>query len=63
MNEINLHRGNSPHLTSVNCFIDDRFLTNGVADGLVVATPTGSTAYSLSAGNSDLNESNKLLTI
>ncbi|RIB03956.1 ATP-NAD kinase-like domain-containing protein [Gigaspora rosea] len=50
MNEINLHRGRFPHLTAINCFVDEQFLTNAVADGLIAATPTGSTAYSLSAG-------------
>lgn len=49
-NEVNVHRGVFPHLTSINCYVDDLFLTNGIADGLIVATPTGSTAYSLSAG-------------
>ncbi|CAG8581166.1 2347_t:CDS:10 [Cetraspora pellucida] len=50
MNEVNLHRGRFPHLTAINCFVDEQFLTNAVADGLITATPTGSTAYSLSAG-------------
>ncbi|CAG8500892.1 11454_t:CDS:10 [Scutellospora calospora] len=50
MNEVNLHRGRFPHLTAINCFVDEQFLTNAVADGLIAATPTGSTAYSLSAG-------------
>ncbi|KAI7905101.1 ATP-NAD kinase-like domain-containing protein [Cokeromyces recurvatus] len=50
MNEVTLHRGRFPHLTSVECFVDDYRLTECVADGLIVSTPTGSTAYSLSAG-------------
>ncbi|KAI8064338.1 ATP-NAD kinase-like domain-containing protein [Gilbertella persicaria] len=50
MNEVSLHRGRSPHLTAVNCLVDGHHLTECVADGLIVATPTGSTAYSLSAG-------------
>ncbi|KAI8979670.1 ATP-NAD kinase-like domain-containing protein, partial [Mycotypha africana] len=50
MNEVTLHRGRSPHLTTVECSVDDQFLTQCVADGLIVSTPTGSTAYSLSAG-------------
>lgn len=50
MNEVSLHRGRNPSLTSLKCSVDGEFFTNSVADGLIVATPTGSTAYSLSAG-------------
>ncbi|CDO94926.1 unnamed protein product [Kluyveromyces dobzhanskii CBS 2104] len=52
MNDIFLHRGNSPHLTNLDIFIDGEFLTRTTADGVTLATPTGSTAYSLSAGGS-----------
>ncbi|KAL1922876.1 uncharacterized protein VTP21DRAFT_9252 [Calcarisporiella thermophila] len=50
MNEVNLHRGRHPSLTSIDCYVNGEYLTEAVADGLIVATPTGSTAYSLSAG-------------
>ncbi|KAL5483288.1 POS5 [Sanghuangporus weigelae] len=50
MNEVALHRGPSPHLTTIETFVDDQHLTESISDGLIVATPTGSTAYSLSAG-------------
>ncbi|THH08165.1 hypothetical protein EW146_g9085 [Bondarzewia mesenterica] len=50
MNEVALHRGGSPHLVSVDAFVDGQHLTESVSDGLIVSTPTGSTAYSLSAG-------------
>ncbi|KAI7850557.1 ATP-NAD kinase-like domain-containing protein [Circinella umbellata] len=50
MNEVSLHRGRYPHLTSIGCYVDGEYLTECVADGLIVSTPTGSTAYSLSAG-------------
>ncbi|SCU99130.1 LANO_0F00892g1_1 [Lachancea nothofagi CBS 11611] len=52
MNDIFLHRGNSPHLTNLDIFIDGEYLTRTTADGVTLATPTGSTAYSLSAGGS-----------
>ncbi|KAF9456943.1 ATP-NAD kinase-like domain-containing protein [Collybia nuda] len=50
MNEIALHRGSSPHLNTIDIFVDGQHLTEAVSDGLIVSTPTGSTAYSLSAG-------------
>ncbi|EJD08444.1 ATP-NAD kinase, partial [Fomitiporia mediterranea MF3/22] len=50
MNEVALHRGRSPHLNTIDAFVDGQHLTESVSDGLIVATPTGSTAYSLSAG-------------
>ncbi|KAL7420175.1 NADH kinase pos5 [Cryptotrichosporon argae] len=50
MNEVTLHRGRHPHLTVVDAYFDNQHLTEAVADGLLLSTPTGSTAYSLSAG-------------
>lgn len=52
MNDIFLHRGDSSHLTNLDIYIDGEFLTRTTADGVTLATPTGSTAYSLSAGGS-----------
>lgn len=63
MNEVTLHRGRSPHLTTIDCFVDDEYLTECVADGLIVATPTGSTAYSLSAGGPIVHPSVQSLLI
>ncbi|EPQ55028.1 ATP-NAD kinase [Gloeophyllum trabeum ATCC 11539] len=50
MNEVSLHRGSSPHLNTVDLYVDGQHLTEAVSDGLILSTPTGSTAYSLSAG-------------
>ncbi|KAJ3370549.1 NADH kinase pos5 [Kappamyces sp. JEL0680] len=50
MNEVTVHRGRNVQLGHIDCFIGDSYLTDAVADGLIVSTPTGSTAYSLSAG-------------
>ncbi|KAI5292075.1 NADH kinase pos5 [Ascosphaera acerosa] len=52
MNEVVLHRGNQPHLAILDVSVGGRFLTEAIADGMIAATPTGSTAYSLSAGGS-----------
>lgn len=52
MNDIVMHRGALPGLINLDVFINGHFLTRTIADGLIFATPTGSTAYSLSAGGS-----------
>ncbi|KAH8148033.1 uncharacterized protein LAJ45_07797 [Morchella importuna] len=63
MNEVNIHRGKDPHLAIVEVFVDGRFLTEGVADGMIISTPTGSTAYSLSSGGSIIHPSVSSLLI
>lgn len=52
LNEAVLDRGVSPFLTSLDCYCDGHFVTNVQGDGLIIATPTGSTAYNLAAGGS-----------
>ncbi|KAF2404347.1 ATP-NAD kinase [Trichodelitschia bisporula] len=49
-NEVLLHRGPTPHLAQIDISLNHRHLTTAVADGMIISTPTGSTAYSLSAG-------------
>ncbi len=46
LNEVVIDRGSSPYLASLECFCDDVHLTTVQADGIIFATPTGSTAYS-----------------
>jgi NAD+ kinase len=50
LNEIAITRKDSTSLIVVNVYIDDVFLNTYWADGVIIATPTGSTAYSLSSG-------------
>ena len=45
-----LSRGGRARLTTISAFVDGELSGRYVADGVVVATPTGSTGYSLSAG-------------
>jgi NAD+ kinase len=50
LNDISIIRGDLPYSIKISSYIDDYPLEVFLGDGLIVATPTGSTAYSLSAG-------------
>lgn len=52
LNELLIYRGISPYLTKLEFFVNEALVTTIQADGVVVSTPSGSTAYSLSAGGS-----------
>ncbi|MBW5803109.1 NAD(+) kinase [Coxiella endosymbiont of Ornithodoros amblus] len=50
LNDIVLLSGNAPKMIEFDIFINDEFVCNQRADGLIITTPTGSTAYALSGG-------------
>ena len=50
LNDVVLHKWNTARLIEFETFIDGRFVNSQRSDGLVVSTPTGSTAYALSGG-------------
>lgn len=50
LNEVSLLRGETASMVTVHAEVNGHFLADYMADGLVVATPTGSTAYNLSVG-------------
>jgi NAD+ kinase len=50
VNEAVVSRGQMLRPVNLDTYVDGRYLTTYVADGLIAATPTGSTAYSLAAG-------------
>ncbi len=50
LNDVVLHPGIAAQMIEFSLFIDDEFVYQQASDGLIIATPTGSTAYSMSAG-------------
>lgn len=50
LNDIVIRRNGKLRVLDFNIYVDDVFLTSYSADGIIVATPTGSTGYNLSAG-------------
>jgi NAD+ kinase len=50
LNDFVLHKGGFARVVRLNVFVDDESIGTYAADGIVISTPTGSTAYSLSAG-------------
>jgi NAD+ kinase len=50
LNDVVLGRGNETHLIEFDMFINQRFVSRYRSDGMILSTPTGSTAYALSAG-------------
>ncbi|KAK8029552.1 poly(p)/ATP NAD kinase [Apiospora rasikravindrae] len=63
INELVIHRGPNPHLAIVDVYVGNRFLTEAVADGILISTPTGSTAYSLSAGGTIIHPLTKAMLL
>lgn len=63
VNELVIHRGPNPHLAIVDVFVGNRLLTEAVADGILISTPTGSTAYSLSAGGTIIHPLTKTMLL
>lgn len=50
LNDIVLHIGSTAHMMEFDLYVNDEFMYTERADGLILATPTGSTAYALSGG-------------
>ncbi|MFA5983009.1 MAG: NAD(+) kinase [Methylococcaceae bacterium] len=63
LNEVVIHRWITPSMIEIVTKIDNVFLNSQRSDGLIVSTPTGSTAYSLSAGGPILHPTLKALVL
>jgi NAD+ kinase len=57
MNDVVVNRGATSGMVELRVEVDGHFVANQRADGLIIASPTGSTAYSLSAGGPLLHPS------
>ena len=63
LNEVAIMKRDTSSMVTVEVFRDDQFVNTYWADGLIVATPTGSTAYSLSAGGPIVMPGSEVLSI
>ena len=63
LNEITVSRKDTTSMITVETYLNDEYLTSYWADGLIVATPTGSTGYSLSCGGPVIAPSTKSLVL
>ena len=50
LNDLTIHKYDSSSMITIHVYLNDEFLNSYWSDGLIVSTPTGSTAYSLSCG-------------
>ncbi len=63
LNEVTVEKTPSSHTVQLAVHLHDEFFTTYVADGLIVATPTGSTAYSFSARGPIVTPTHRLLVV
>ncbi|MCB1649989.1 MAG: NAD(+) kinase [Pseudomonadales bacterium] len=63
LNDVVLHPGTSARMIEFELFINEQFVHSQQSDGLIVATPTGSTAYALSAGGPIMHPSLNALVL
>lgn len=63
LNDIVIHRGGSLSILKLNVYVNGELLSTYHADGMIVATPTGSTGYNMSAGGPIVEPQAKMLLL
>lgn len=63
MNDLVIEKGGWPKMIELTVWVDDEYVTTFSADGLIIATPTGSTGYSLSTGGPIVAPTAKAITL
>ena len=63
LNEVAINRLNTTSMIRVDTYVNEKYLTSYWSDGLIVATPTGSTGYSLSCGGPVIDPSARNLVL
>lgn len=63
VNDLVIEKGRWPKMIQLTVWVDDEYVTTFSADGLIIATPTGSTGYSLSTGGPIVAPTTKAITL
>lgn len=63
VNDIVIDKGGWPKMIEITVWVDDEYVTTLSADGLIIATPTGSTGYSISVGGPIVSPKTDVITL